>query len=358
METIVLVGTAKGLFRFRSQDRRSWRVHGPDFPQIPVYTAVLDPRSGTLLAGLGSEFYGPSVRRSKDLGETWDEGGDGLSYAADDPEQVTRVWAIAPGGADEPGTLYAGVEASGLFRSLDGGDTWREVAALRRHPTHELWAPGYGGKCLHTIAIAPRGRIYTACSAGRIYRSLDGGETFAPINLGLECRFLPEGSRFPEAGQCVHKFSACAADDERIWLQNHGGVYRSDDGGATWQDVGQGLPGDFGFPVLAHPWEPDTAYVVPLQADGRRWAEDGRLCPWRTEDAGATWHPLGDGLPLPSYASVLRDALDGDGLDPMGLYFGTTSGSVYASPDGGGSWQELARHLPRILSVHAAAVPA
>ncbi len=355
-EILLLVGTAKGLFRFRSRDRLHWQAQGPDFPQTPVYTAVMDPRSGVLYAGVNSEFYGTSIRRSRDLGETWDGGGEGLAYGPKDQEQVTRVWAIAPGRAEEPGTLYAGVEASGLFRSRDGGDTWHEVGALRRHPTHELWGPGYGGKCLHTVVEAGPGTIYTACSAGGIYRSLDAGESFAPINAAIEAPFMPEGARYPEAGQCVHKFSVCKAQPRRIWLQNHGGVYRSDDGGSHWLDVGQGLPGDFGFPVLAHPEQPDTAYVIPLQADERRWAEGGLLGVWRTEDAGATWHPLAQGLPSPSYASVLRDAMDGDGLDPIGLYFGTTSGSVYASADGGGNWHEVAAHLPRIMSVRAAAV--
>lgn len=356
-DTIVLVGTAKGLFRFRSSDRLHWRSAGPDFPQTPCYTAVLDPRSGVIHAGINSEFYGASIRRSSDLGATWDNGGEGLSYGGDDPEQVTRVWAIAPAADDEPLTLYAGVEASGLFRTRDGGDTWTEVRSLREHPTHELWMPGYGGKCLHTVVVSDSQTILTACSAGGAYRTLDAGESFAPVNENLEARFMPEGQRYPIAGQCVHKVSACRAEPRRLWLQNHGGVYRSDDGGSGWQYVGAGLPGDFGFPVLAHPRDPDTAYVVPLQADGQRWAEGGALCVWRTQDAGASWHALASGLPQRSYASVLRDGLDHDGQDPIGLYFGTTSGSVYASADGGRNWQELAAHLPRIFSVRAAAVP-
>ena len=356
-ETWLLVGTAKGLFRFRSRDRLHWQAFGPEFPQTPCYTAVFDMRSGVLFAGVNSEFYGASVRRSRDLGETWDGGGEGLQYDAADEEKVTRVWAIAPGRADEPDTVYAGVEASGLFRSLDGGETWSEVRALRQHPTHELWVPGYGGKCLHTVALSGASTLYTACSAGGIYRSGDAGESFAPINAGLEARFLPEGSRFPEAGQCVHKFDVSPSRPDRIWLQNHGGVYRSDDGGTSWIEVGRSLPGDFGFPILAHPEDPDTAYIIPLRADAERWADGGTLGVWRTRDAGATWQPMTEGLPAPSYASVLRDALGHDGGDPLGLYFGTTSGSVFASPDGGEHWHEVAGHLPRIFSVRAAMVP-
>ncbi len=349
---MVLVGTAKGLFRFRSRDRKGWRMEGPDFPQTPCYTAVMDPRSGVLFAGVNSEFYGPSIRRSRDFGATWDAGVV-PAYGAEDEEQVTRVWAIAPAGADEPRTLFAGVEASGLFRSDDGGDTWAEVAALRRHPTHELWGPGYGGKCLHTVLPTDRQTIYTACSAGGAYRSTDAGESFAPINAGVEARFMPEGQRYPVAGQCVHKLSFCEARPGRVWMQNHGGVYRTDDGGDTWHDVGGTLPGDFGFPVLAHPKDPDTAYVIPLQADEKRWAK-GVLGVWSTEDAGASWRPITEGLPAVSFASVLRDGLDHDGQDPLGLYFGTTSGTVYASADGGRHWQEIAAHLPRIFSVRAA----
>ncbi len=351
---MLLVGTAKGLFRFRSHDRRVWSVEGPDFAQTPCYTAVLDPRSGVLFAGVNSEFYGPSIRRSRDFGRTWDAG-IVPSYGSDDEEKVTRIWAITPAGDDEPGTLYAGVEASGLFRSVDGGDSWSEVASLRRHPTHELWGPGNGGKCLHTVLAADDGTIYTACSAGGAYRTKDAGESFLPINAGIEARFLPEGQRYPEAGQCVHKIDVCRADPARLWMQNHGGVYRSDDGGDTWHEVGRSLPGDFGFPIVAHPGDPDAAYVIPLQSDEKRWAQ-GTLGVWGTKDAGATWQPLAAGLPPTSYATVLRDAMDDDGQDALGLYFGTTSGSVYASADGGRHWQEIAAHLPRVFSVKAAAI--
>ena len=165
----LLVGTAKGLFRYRSSDRTAWEALGPVLGGDPIYTSAYDATRGTLMAAVNSEFYGPSIRRSKDWGETWDTGGSGLAYDADDAERVTRVWSIRPT-AD---VIYAGVEASGLFRSFDGGDTWEEVRALRQHPTHEQWGPGYGGKCLHTIALDPHHPdwVYIACSAGGAYRT-------------------------------------------------------------------------------------------------------------------------------------------------------------------------------------------
>lgn len=353
-DLILLVGTAKGLFRFRSPDRHSWRQEGPDFIGAPIYAAVQDPRSGTLLAGVNDIFYGPSVRRSHDLGATWDQGGSGLAYPADDPEQVTRVWSILPGPAGEPDVIYAGVEASGLFRSCDGGDSWQEVASVRTHPTHDLWFSGFGGKCMHTLAQDPHrpARMYFACSTGGIYRTDDGGETWAAKNEGIRCDFAPEDQRYPVAGQCVHKFSL-AATANRVYLQNHGGVYRSDDGGDTWLDIGQDLPSDFGFPVVAHPKRADTAYIIPLDGPGRL-PPGLQLAVHRTDDAGRTWRSLESGLPGSVFAGVLRDGFGADHKDPLGLYLGTTSGSLFASTDEGEHWEMVADHLPRIHSVTVA----
>lgn len=349
----LLVGTAKGLFRFHSRDRRRWESLGPVQVGTPVYTSAYSPDDGTLYAAVNSEFYGPSIRRSRDWGETWDTGGVGLQYGAEDPEKVTRVWSISPVG---DGLVYAGVEASGLFRSTDGGDTWSEVTALRQHPTHETWEPGYGGKCLHTIAVDPfhSERIYIACSAGGIYRSDDAGQRWMPINQGIRADFLPEDQRYPVSGQCVHKFAVSPVRAGRIWLQNHGGVYRSDDGGSSWQSVGDSLPSDFGFSIVTHPEDADRAYVIPLEG-WPRWSPDNALAVYETQDAGATWTPRRQGLPAPTYSGVLRDALTRDTAAPLGLYLGTTSGSVFHSADAGQSWQVVAEHLPRIYSVVAAA---
>lgn len=344
----LLIGTAKGLFRFKSTNRRDWEVLEPVLQGDSIYTSAYNPETGTVYAGVNSEFYGPSIRRSTDWGATWDTGGTGLEYAADDAERVTRVWSIRPAAG---GIIYAGVEASGLFRSTDGGDTWAEVRSLRQHPTHETWQPGYGGKCLHTIAtdaFNPE-RLYIACSAGGIYRSDDAGDSWNPINQGIRAEFLPDDQQYPESGQCVHKFWLSPSQEGRMWLQNHGGVYRSDDGGTSWAYVGGQLPSDFGFPIAGHPTHPDTAYILPLQR-WPRWSPDNVLAVYRTTDGGENWEGLHNGLPE-AFTGVLRDAFTTDIMDPLGLYVGTTSGAVYHSPDEGESWHLVAQHLPRIFSV-------
>ncbi|NMP23356.1 WD40/YVTN/BNR-like repeat-containing protein [Sulfobacillus harzensis] len=345
----LLIGTAKGLFRFHSVDRHRWEALGPVQIGTPIYTSAYNPEGGTLYAAVNSEFYGPSIRRSHDWGETWDTGGTGLQYAPDDPEKVTRVWAIHPEGGH---LVYAGVEASGLFRSIDGGDTWSEVKALRDHPTHESWGPGYGGKCLHTIAVDSFNaeRLYVACSSGGIYRSDDAGEHWLPINQGIRADFMPEDQRYPISGQCVHKFVLSPVAEGRIWLQNHGGVYRSDDGGTSWESVGDSLPSDFGFPIVTHPQDADRAYVVPLEG-WPRWSPDNVLAVYETQDAGGHWTRRHEGLPAPTFSGVLRDAFTRDNASPLGLYFGTTSGAVFHSADAGESWHLVAEHLPRIYSV-------
>ncbi|MHB1955575.1 MAG: WD40/YVTN/BNR-like repeat-containing protein [Sulfobacillus sp.] len=344
----LLVGTAKGLFRYQTYNRTDWHVLEPVLFGDPVYTSAYNPMTGTVYAGVNSEFYGPSIRRSHDWGDRWDTGGSGLEYGADDPERVTRVWSIRVAGDR---LLYAGVEASGLFRSTDGGDTWAEVSALRQHPTHATWEPGYGGKCLHTVAPDPfhPSRLYIACSSGGIYRSDDGGDHWRPVNQGIRAEFMADDQQYPESGQCVHKFWVSPTLEGRIWLQNHGGVYRSDDSGDSWVSVGEPLPSDFGFPIIGHPVDPDRAYVLPSER-WPRWSPDHVLAVHRTRDGGREWERLQQGLPQ-AFTVVLRDAFTGDGRDPLGLYFGTTSGAIFYSADEGDSWHQLAEHLPRIYSV-------
>ncbi len=348
-----MVGTYKGLFRFASPDRVHWEALGPVLRGTSVHTTAYHAPTGTLFAAANSVFYGASVRRSRDGGETWDRGGEGLAYGADDPERVTAVWSLAVADEHGPGTLYAGVEASGLFRSADGGDSWAEVAALRRHPTHEVWDAGFGGKCLHTIAVDPHDPevLYVAASTGGIYRSGDRGDTWTPVNQGIRAEFMPEGQQYPDAGQCVHKFGLSAVQAGRIWLQNHGGVYRSDDAGRHWARISEPLPDDFGFPVVPHPRRADAAFVVPLTSTLERWYPEERLAVHRTDDGGQTWTRLDAGLPEHAYSGVLRDAFRSDTQDPLGLYVGTTNGELFASADEGASWARIAERLPRILSV-------
>lgn len=357
METLLAVGTMKGLFRFSSRDDgATWKLAGVDFKEEPVYTALYDDRTGTLIASPQSFFYGAQIARSRDLGKTWDTSATPPAYAEDDAEKVTRLWSLAKGPENDPDVLYAGVEASGLFRSGDGGSTWQEVSSLRAHPTHDTWQSGFGGKCLHTIVLDPNhaGRMFIACSTGGLYRSDDAGETWVPKNKGVRVDFFPEGQSFPESGQCVHKVAPSPSLPGRMWMQNHGGVYRSDDSGDSWQDVGAGLPSDFGFGIVTHPSKPDTALVIPLAAgEFARWGPDAHLTVWRTDDGGKTWTERSAGLPYPAYVGVLRDAFRGWGSEARHLALGTTSGGLYTSTDEGATWSEVAQHLPRILFVGA-----
>lgn len=350
-DVTILIGTSKGAFMAHHRGRGRWSLEGPLMEGWEILHLVQDRRTGVLYAAANSPFYGPAVRRSDDFGRTWDSGGTPPAYPEGDPEKVTRVWHITPGREGEPHRLYAGVEASGLFVSDDDGETWTEIASLRRHPTHDTWFPGNGGKCLHTIVLDPfdERRMFIACSTGGVYRSDDAGENWRPVNRGIRAEFMPEDQQFPEAGQCVHKVSASAVQPGRLYLQNHGGVYRSDDAGENWQPIDAGLPAN-----LAHPRRAGTAYVIPLISGMQRRFPGERLAVWRTDDGGETWRELREGLAEPSYVCVLRDVFAVDDEDPAGLYFGTTSGSVYASFDEGESWMEVARDLPRIVSVEAA----
>jgi photosystem II stability/assembly factor-like uncharacterized protein len=347
---LLMVGTVKGLIRFQSDDRRRFKPLSPALTGEPVYHSAYDAESRTLYAAVNSDFYGPSVRRSHDFGETWDTGGQGLQYDEDDAERVTRVWSIRPAGQ---GVLYAGVEASGLFRSEDGGDTWHEIRALREHPTHATWGEGAGGKCLHTVLVDPFDgrRLYTACSTGGVYRSDDGGASWRPSNRNIRAEHVPEDLLYPEAGQCVHKIAFSPTRPGRLWARSHSGVYRSDDGGDTWEAIDATLPSDFGFPLVTHPRDPERAFVIPLASDGERWFPGQQAAVYRTDDGGRVWRPLSEGLPGGAFSVVLRDAFSGDGESPQGLYFGTTSGSVYASADEGEVWTTVAQELPRVLSV-------
>ena len=358
----VLVGTTKGLFTLSSRDgRRSFELDGPTFPGEEVYATCIDSRSGStrLFAGSVSNHWGPVLRRSDDLGGTWTEAERAAVRFPDDAgASVARIWQLAPGPADQPDVIYAGVEPAALFRSDDGGRSFALVRGLWDHPHRTEWQPGGGGLCLHTVLVHPTDpdRLLIAISAAGVYRSEDGGTTWAASNRGIVAGFLPVDD-VPEFGQCVHKVARDAADPERLYLQHHGGIYRSDDGGREW-DAMTGIAGmDFGFPVVAHPSRSSTAFLLPLESDEYRCTPDGRCIVWRTTDAGVTWEPLTAGLPQQAaHLTVLRDGFTTDGLDTAGLYFGTRTGEVYASTDDGDNWRLLADHLPPVVSVRAAPI--
>ncbi|MFF8285421.1 WD40/YVTN/BNR-like repeat-containing protein [Streptomyces albus] len=366
-EVLLAVGTRKGLFLARREARRrgggGWEFTGPHLGAQAVLSVCLDRRGpGTprLLAAGDSAHWGPSVLHSDDLGASWTEPPrPAVRYPEDTGVSLERVWQLQPGGEDEPGVVYAGTEPGGLFRSEDGGESFALVRSLWDHPTRREWVPGGGGLGLHTVLVDPRDsrRVTVAVSTGGAYRTADGGAGWEPCNRGVSAVFLPEGRRYPEYGQCVHKIARDAADPDRLYLQNHWGVFRSDDGATGWRSIGEGLPSDFGFPVAAHPRRGGVAYVFPLNADADRVPAEHRCRVYRTQDAGDSWEALTAGLPEAAhYGPVLRDALCTDDADPAGVYFGNRNGEVYASADEGDSWQQVARHLPDVLCVRAAVI--
>lgn len=372
----VLVGTRKGAFILESgHDRRHWEVRGPLFGAevFDIQASPQDP--DRMYAAVYSAWSGVVVRRSTDGGHTWETLDNGFAYegsvtAHPDhtgglvPWQFKRVWRLTPTPASwGPERVFAGVEDAALFRLEEPGG-WTELSGLRQHPSHHRWAPGAGGLCLHTVLLDPGrpGRMYAGISAAGVFRSDDGGVTWRTAHRGLRASYLDvrEGPPDPEldAGYCVHKVALHPAQPEVLFLQAHEGVYRSDDAGESWQEVGQELPSEFGFALAVHPHDPGGAYVVPMASPFERYPPGGTLRVWRTRDGGHSWQPTGQGLPeRHCYVNVLRDALGTDALDPCGVYLGTTGGQLFASADEGSTWSLLAGYLPPVLSVHAAARP-
>jgi photosystem II stability/assembly factor-like uncharacterized protein len=359
--TLLMIGTRKGLWLATSDDqRREWEVTGPHFPMEEVYSVHLDTRGERprLLAGCSSSWFGPQVRRSDDLGQTWEETPNGaLRFPDDTGVALERVWQLVPGVED--GVVWAGTEPGAVFRSSDRGESFELVRGLWEHPHREEWGAGFGGQAFHTILPHPTdaSSVLAAISTGGVYRSADGGESWESSNAGVKAEFMPGERSYPEFGQCVHKVARDPGKSDRLFLQNHGGVYRSDDGGGSWQDIAPGLPTEFGFAMVTHPRTPATAYTFPITDAGARWPVEGRARVWRTTDAGESWEELGDGdLPDGYFAAVMRDAMCADQHDPAGLYFGGRNGAVWASPDEGASWAEVAEGLPDVMVVRAAAL--
>lgn len=358
-QVVLLVGTRKGLFVARADaTRRDWRLDGPFLPGYEVYHAILDPREpGAAYAAVRHMVWGVHIYRSIDGGQRWEVLPDVPRAATPGDEGPNAIWYLAAGHASQPGTLYAGIEPAALHASRDRGASWAPLTGLNEHPTSTTWQPAKGGLALHSIYVDPREakRIYAAVSAGGVYRSDDGGDSWTPCNRGVRAEYLPDTR--PETGHCVHRIVLSPADPDRLYQQSHTGCYRSDDRGASWIEITAGLPSDFGYAVATDPRDPDTVFVIPEESSHMRTTVGGAITVYRSRDAGATWSPLIRGLPQRNaYVTILREAIDLDSLDPTGVYFGTSSGHLFASRDGGDGWDMVAAFLPRILSVEAAVV--
>jgi photosystem II stability/assembly factor-like uncharacterized protein len=366
----LLVGTRKGAFILTSDGTRDdWNVEGPLFAGWEMYHLNASPADpNRLYASQSTGWHGQVVQRSDDGGKTWEPVGNEFTYdgvpgthqwydGTQHPWEFARIWHLEPSLTD-PDTVYAGVEDAALFRSVDGGQTWQELSGLRDHPTGAQWQPGAGGLCLHTILIHPDDpqRMFVAISAAGAFRTDDGGETWSPINRGLRSGELPDEDR--EVGHCVHRIAMNPSRPDVLFMQKHWDVMRSDDAGDSWHEVSGNLPSDFGFPIVVPPHEPDTVYVVPIKSDSEHVPPDAKLRVYRSRTGGNEWEALTNGLPQEHcYVNVLRDAMSTDELDPGGVYFGTTGGQIYASPDGGDKWTAIVHDLPAVLSVEAQTLP-
>jgi hypothetical protein len=358
-DPLVLVGTMKGAFILRGDpSRRVWEVGGPYFPGHEVYAIGSDRRAGRtrIWAGPNSTHWGGLLRWSDDVGRTWSNPeAANVKFPDGSGAALQRIWQIVPGRDSEPDTLYCGVEPAALFRSTDAGETWSIVDGLWNHPHRAQWQPGGGGLCLHTIFLDPErpARLGVAISTGGVYLSDDNGASWRASNKGVRAEFLPD--KHPEFGQCVHKVAQSTRRPDRLFLQNHFGLYRSDDRGETWTDIANGVPSDFGFPMAIHPADPERAWIVPLESDQFRCTPEGKLRVYRTSDGGTSWQPLTQGLRQDgAYETVLRDALAVDAFDRTGVYFGTRSGKVFGSADEGETWTPLIDGLPPVIAVKTA----
>jgi len=352
-QTMVLVGTRKGCFVLESDgDRRDWAVRGPYCEGWPVYHAIHDPATNALYAAAASEWHGAGVWRSGDLGETWELSSEGLTYG--DGLKLSKVSGLNAA----HGRLLAGAEAAGVFESRDGGVNWSLLSTLDGLPGRDAWnnpdnqPPGHLG--LPGLLAHPdeAARFWAVIQGFGIFETTDDGASWTPRNRGLRAEWPLED---PEVGYCVHKLVMSPADHDRLYQQNHCGMHRSDDAGLSWTEITEGLPSDFGFAAAAHPHDRDSFYVIPLDPGHGRCMPEGRAAVWRTRDAGSSWERLERGLPQENaHLGVLREGMAIDSLDVPGLYFGTTTGQVFASADEGESWNEIASYLPAISSIEVA----
>ncbi|HEY8186469.1 MAG TPA: hypothetical protein VIF64_10385 [Pyrinomonadaceae bacterium] len=381
-DVLLLIGTMKGAFVLRSdKQRQQWEVGGPYFPGRAIYALAYDDRNGRqrLWAAVNSSYWGSYLSSSNDFGKTWTEpetygikfpqkepaaaapmqdANPATNTAKDADPALKQIWQIALGHPDEPDTLYAGVEPAALFKSTDAGESWSLVKGLYDHPHRSQWMPGGGGLCLHTILPDPSNnkRLFVAISTGGVYRTDDGGENWQPRNEGVRAQFLPPDQQYPEWGQCVHKIVSHPSNPQRLFLQNHWGLYRSEDGADSWTDIANGVPSDFGFAMEMDPHD-QSVYIIPLESDEFRCTPEGKLRLYRTRNAGESWDAVANGLPQENaLETVLRDGLSADDVQPTGLYFGTRSGKLFGSTDGGESWNAIFESLPPVVCVKTAVI--
>ncbi len=353
----LLVGTHKGGFLFTSDlDRKNWQIKGPFFKGSDVHHMVFDTRNElTIFASTNSMWWGPSVRSSKDFGETWQEPKSDVRFEEGSDKKVKRVWCVEPGRNNEPNVLYAGADPGVLFKSEDSGETWAEVKALTNHSTREKWTPGMGGMMVHSICLHPedKNKMHVGVSAAGTFSTVDGEKSWEARNKGVTADFLAE--KFPEVGQCVHHMQLHPAKPDVLYQQNHCGVYRSDNAGKEWIDLCEGLPSRFGFPLQIHPHDPDTIYVIPEEGAEFRCPVDGEFAVFRSRNRGENWERLDNGLPNKrAYLSILRHAMTADSCDKAGIYVGTRNGQIFYSKDEGDSWEVLVNWFPPIYSVTCA----
>jgi photosystem II stability/assembly factor-like uncharacterized protein len=366
----VLVGTRKGAFILTSgPERKEWDVSGPHFAGWEIYHLKGSPADpNRIYASQTSGWFGQVMQRSNDGGKTWEPVGNKFAYdgvvgkhlwydGTPHPWEFKRVWRLEPSLTD-PDTVYAGAEDAALFRSSDGGNTWQELSGLREVKGN-LWQPGAGGMCLHSIVLDPANpkRIFVAISAAGAFRTDDGGETWRAVTHGLKSPYeIPDSDA--DVGHCVHSITMHRSRPDVLFMQKHWDVLRTDDAGESWHEISGNLPSDFGFPIAVHAHEPNTVYVVPIKSDSEHYPPEGKLRVYRSRSGGDEWEPLTKGLPQRDcYVNVLRSALSVDALDSCGVYFGTTGGQVYASSDAGDSWTPIVRDLPSVLSVEVQTLP-
>jgi photosystem II stability/assembly factor-like uncharacterized protein len=366
----VLVGTRKGAFILTSDAKREkWDVSGPHFGGWEIYHmkgSPVDPNR--IYASQSSGWFGQVMQRSNDGGKTWETVGNKFLYegttgthqwydGTPHPWEFKRIWHLEPS-LTNPDVVYAGAEDAALFRSDDGGQNWQELAGLRGHGSGSQWMPGAGGMGLHTIVLDPTNpqRIFIAISAAGVFRSDDGGITWKPANRGLKSKYIPDPNA--EIGYCVHRIAMHKARPNVLFMQLHWNVMRTDDAAESWTNISGNLPTDFGFPIEVHAHEPDTVYVVPIKSDSEHYVPDGKLRVYRSRTGGNDWEALTNGLPQSDcYVNVLRDAMSVDSLDECGIYFGTSGGQVYMSPDSGDHWKPIVRDLPAVVSVEVQTLP-